>query len=66
MSLTERLAEYVRACFSGIWIESHEHQDALVAISSQFLKSLQETFLQLLTLFDFFLACAMSLLAKSR
>lgn len=33
MSLTERLAEYVRACFSGIWIESHEHQDALVAIA---------------------------------
>ncbi|QDU76852.1 ATP-dependent zinc metalloprotease FtsH 3 [Bremerella volcania] len=33
MSLTERLAEYARACFSGIWIESHEHQDALVAIA---------------------------------
>lgn len=33
MSLTERLGEYVRACFSGIWIESHEHQDALVAIA---------------------------------
>ncbi|MFV0446241.1 MAG: AAA family ATPase [Planctomycetaceae bacterium] len=33
MSLTERLAEYVRACFTGIWIESHEHQDALVAIA---------------------------------
>ena len=33
MSLTERLAEYVRACFSGIWIISHEHQDALVAIA---------------------------------
>jgi len=23
----------VRACFTGIWIESHEHQDALVAIA---------------------------------
>ncbi|MEW4489455.1 AAA family ATPase [Thalassoglobus sp. JC818] len=33
MSLTERLGEYVRACFSGIWIETHEHQDALVAIA---------------------------------
>ena len=29
MTLPERLAEYVRACFTGIWIESHEHQDAL-------------------------------------
>jgi len=29
MSLTERLAEYVRACFTGLWIESHEHEDAL-------------------------------------
>ena len=33
MSLTDRLAEYVRACFTGLWIESHEHQDALVAIA---------------------------------
>ncbi len=33
MTLIERLGEYVRACFTGIWIESHEHQDALVAIS---------------------------------
>lgn len=32
MTLIDRLAEYVRACFTGIWIESHEHQDALVAI----------------------------------
>lgn len=29
MSLTERLGEYVRACFTGLWIESHEHEDAL-------------------------------------
>ena len=29
MSLSERLAEHVRACFTGIWIESHEHEDAL-------------------------------------
>jgi hypothetical protein len=33
MSLTERLAEYVRACFTGLWVASHEHQDALVAIA---------------------------------
>ena len=33
MSLTERLGEYVRACFTGLWIESHEHQDAITAIS---------------------------------
>ncbi|MCA9091474.1 MAG: AAA family ATPase [Planctomycetaceae bacterium] len=33
MTLTERLAEYVRACFTGIWIESHEQQDALMAIA---------------------------------
>jgi hypothetical protein len=33
MTLTERLSEYVRACFTGIWIESHEHHDALLAIA---------------------------------
>jgi hypothetical protein len=33
MSLSEKLDEYIRACFSGIWIESHEHQDAIVAIA---------------------------------
>jgi len=33
MSLHERLIEYVRACFTGIWIESHEHQDALTEIA---------------------------------
>ena len=33
MTLTERLSEYVRACFTGLWIESHEHQDALVEIA---------------------------------
>jgi hypothetical protein len=33
MSLSERLAEYVRACFTGIWIESREHDDALVEIA---------------------------------
>jgi len=33
MSLTQRLSEYVRACFTGIWIESHEHEDALAEIA---------------------------------
>ncbi|EAQ80561.1 AAA family ATPase [Blastopirellula marina] len=33
MLLNQHLGEYVRACFTGIWIESHEHQDALVAIA---------------------------------
>ena len=33
MTLIERLSEYVRACFTGIWIESHEHQDALTGIA---------------------------------
>jgi len=34
MQLTNRLSEYVRACFTGIWIESHEHQDALTEIAT--------------------------------
>ena len=33
MSLAERLSEYVRACFTGLWIESHEHEDALAEIA---------------------------------
>lgn len=33
MSLKERLAELVRACFAGLWIESFEHEDALVEIA---------------------------------
>lgn len=33
MSLTERLSEMVRACFTGLWIESHEHEDALAEIA---------------------------------
>src|SRR5262245_31696780 len=32
MHLMERLSEYVRACFTGIWIESHEHDDAIQEI----------------------------------
>ena len=33
MTLAESLAEYVKACFSGIWIESHEHDDAILEIA---------------------------------
>ena len=33
MSLTRRLVEYISACFTGIWIESHEHEDALREIA---------------------------------
>ena len=33
MTLSQRLAEYVRACFTGLWIESHEHDDALAEIA---------------------------------
>jgi hypothetical protein len=32
MTLAERLAEYVRACFTGLWVESHEHDEALAEI----------------------------------
>jgi len=33
MSLCSRLAEYITACFTGLWIQSHEHEDALIEIS---------------------------------
>ena len=33
MTLSERLSELVRACFTGLWIESHEHQDAQTEIA---------------------------------
>jgi len=33
MNLAENLAEHVRACFTGIWIQSHEHEDALLEIA---------------------------------
>ncbi len=31
--LADRLAEYISACFTGIWIESHEHEDVLAEIA---------------------------------
>src|SRR3954465_9201874 len=33
MTLSERLSEYIQACFTGIWIESHEHEDAIQEIA---------------------------------
>ena len=33
MSLSEGLREYITACFTGLWIESHEHPDALTEIA---------------------------------
>jgi hypothetical protein len=32
MQLNERLLEMVRACFTGLWIQSHEHEDAWAEI----------------------------------
>jgi ATPase family associated with various cellular activities (AAA) len=33
MTLAERLSEYVRAAFSGLYIRSHEHDDAIAEIA---------------------------------
>ncbi len=33
MSLTQTLTEYISACFTGLWIQSHEHEDALREIA---------------------------------
>lgn len=33
MSLTLRLSEYISACFTGLWVQSHEHDDALAEIA---------------------------------
>lgn len=33
MTLAERLREYVAACTTGLWIESHEHEDAITEIA---------------------------------
>jgi hypothetical protein len=33
MALAEQLAEYVRACFTAIWIETHEPHEATTAIA---------------------------------
>src|SRR5689334_3224606 len=33
MTLTDSLREYIAAAFSGIWVESHEHDDALAEVA---------------------------------
>ncbi|MCY2990741.1 MAG: AAA family ATPase [Planctomycetota bacterium] len=33
MSLKQCLAEYISACFTGLWVQSHEHDDALAEIA---------------------------------
>jgi len=33
MSLSERLTELIAACFTGLWIQSAEHEDALAEIT---------------------------------
>ena len=38
MTLTERLAEWF-ACFTGVWIQSFEHDDALAEMASFAAKS---------------------------
>ena len=34
MTLKTTFNEYVRACFTGIWIESHEQQEALAELAA--------------------------------
>ena len=34
MTLSDALREHIAAAFSGIWVESHEHEDALTEIAS--------------------------------
>ena len=33
MKLSERLVELVKACFTGLWVESVEHEDAILEIA---------------------------------
>jgi hypothetical protein len=33
ISLSTDLREYIAACFTAIWIQSHEHEDALAEIA---------------------------------
>ena len=33
MTLSQRLVEYISAAFTGLWIQSHEHEDALAEIA---------------------------------
>ncbi len=31
--LSDSLREYIAACFTGLWVQSHEHDDALLVIA---------------------------------
>jgi hypothetical protein len=33
VTLAERLSEYVRAAFAGLWIQSAEHDDAILEVA---------------------------------
>ncbi len=33
MLLSQQLSEYIAACFTALWIQSHEHEDALAEIA---------------------------------
>jgi hypothetical protein len=33
MPLAQTLREYIAACFTGLWVQSHEHEDALAEIA---------------------------------
>ena len=33
MLLTQQLVEYIRACFTDIWVESHEYEDVLAELA---------------------------------
>jgi hypothetical protein len=33
MLLSQHLSEYISACFTGLWVQSHEHEDALAEIA---------------------------------
>ena len=32
-TLTQRLSEYIAAAFTGLWVQSYEHEDALAEIA---------------------------------
>ena len=34
MTLPDKLREYISAAFTGLWVQSHEHDDALREIDS--------------------------------
>ena len=33
MNLNDRLSELISACFTGLWVQSHEHEDAMAEIA---------------------------------